>query len=80
MVGELFTRYHGNPVLTAARWPYPINTVFNPGAALVDGETVLLCRVEDRRGMSHLMVARSADGFGGWRIPASHGSRSWTRG
>lgn len=67
-VGELFTRHPANPVLTAGQWPYPINSVFNPGAALVDGETVLLCRVEDRRGMSHLTVARSADGFGGWRI------------
>jgi len=62
------TRHPANPVLTATDWPYPVNSVFNPGAALVDGETVLLCRVEDRRGMSHLTVARSADGIGGWRI------------
>jgi predicted GH43/DUF377 family glycosyl hydrolase len=29
---------------------------------------VLLCRVEDRRGISHLGVARSADGETGWRV------------
>ena len=28
--------------------PYPANTVFNPAAAIVDGETLLLLRVEDR--------------------------------
>lgn len=55
-------------MLTAADWPYPVNSVFNPAAATVAGETVLLCRVEDRRGISHLTVARSQDGVGGWRI------------
>lgn len=64
----LFTRAVANPLLTASDWPYPISTVFNPGAALVDGHTVLLCRVEDRRGVSHLTVARSRDGISDWRI------------
>jgi predicted GH43/DUF377 family glycosyl hydrolase len=67
---DLFTRHPTNPVLTAAQWPYPINSVFNPAATVVDGETVLLCRVEDRRGISHLTVARSADGLTDWRIDA----------
>jgi predicted GH43/DUF377 family glycosyl hydrolase len=44
--------------------------LFNPGAALSNGETILLLRVEDRRGMSHLTVARSEDGAAGWRIEA----------
>lgn len=65
---ELFVRDPGNPLLSAEHWPYPVNAVFNPGATSVDGETVLLCRVEDRRGISHLTVARSADGRTGWRI------------
>jgi len=65
---ELFRRSAANPLLAAKEWPYPVNTVFNPGAALVDGETVLLCRVEDRRGISHLTVARSPDGLTGWRV------------
>ncbi len=35
---------------------------------LRDGTTLLLCRVEDRRGHSHLCVARSANGVDGWRV------------
>ena len=65
---ELFTRHTGNPVLTAADWPYQVNTVFNPGVARVDGKTLLLARVEDRAGVSHLAVATSADGVTGWQI------------
>lgn len=65
---ELFLRAPQNPLITAAQWPYPINSVFNPGAALVNGETVLVCRIEDRRGLSQLGVARSADGINDWRI------------
>ncbi len=67
---ELFKRYEKNPVLTADLWPYHAHAVFNPGAALVDGETLLLVRVEDLRGFSHFTVARSADGKGEWRVGA----------
>jgi hypothetical protein len=31
----LFTRFSGNPILTREEWPYPINSVFNAGAALL---------------------------------------------
>jgi len=65
---ELFTRHPANPIITAADLPYAANSVFNPGATICDGETILLMRVEDRRGLSHLTVARSADGVTGWRI------------
>jgi len=66
---ELLHRHKLNPILTAADWPYPINSVFNAGATLLpDGTTLLLCRVEDRRGLSHLCVARSANGIDGWQI------------
>jgi predicted GH43/DUF377 family glycosyl hydrolase len=66
---QLFHRHQLNPILTAAKWPYPVNSVFNPGATLLpDGTTLLLCRVEDRRGHSHLCVARSANGVDNWRI------------
>jgi beta-1,2-mannobiose phosphorylase / 1,2-beta-oligomannan phosphorylase len=65
---ELFHRHPGNPILTAEDWPYPVNAVFNPAAAAVDGESILLARVEDRRGISHLAVARSANGVDGWAI------------
>jgi len=68
---ELFRRDGGNPILTAAQWPYPVHSVFNPGATLLpDGTTLLLCRVEDRRGHSHLCAARSANGRDGWVIDA----------
>jgi len=66
--GELFERHPANPILSAEDWPYPVNAVFNPAAAIVDGQTVLLARVEDRRGISHLTVARSADGVSDWSI------------
>ncbi|MBP8949141.1 MAG: hypothetical protein KBG73_09875 [Candidatus Promineofilum sp.] len=66
---ELFQRHRRNPILTAADWPYPVHTVFNPAATLLpDGTTLLLCRVEDSRGHSHLSVARSANGVDGWQM------------
>ncbi|HEY9152326.1 MAG TPA: hypothetical protein VIN60_05520 [Anaerolineales bacterium] len=66
---ELFLRSKLNPILTAENWPYPINSVFNPGATLLaDGTTLLLCRVEDRRGLSHLCAVRSANGIDNWKI------------
>ena len=65
---ELFTRYAGNPILTADEWPYPANTVFNPAATQLNGTTIVLARVEDLNGISHLTVARSANGFDGWTI------------
>ena len=65
---ELFTRHEANPILTAADWPYPDNVVYNPAAVAVGDETVLLARVEDLRGVSHLTVARSATGVDGWRV------------
>ena len=66
---ELFRRHEHNPILSAADWPYPINSVFNPGATLLqDGTTLLLCRVEDRRGHSHFCAARSANGIDNWQI------------
>lgn len=68
----LFRRHAKNPILTAADWPYPAHTVFNPGATLLrDGTTLLLCRVEDRRGHSHLCAARSQNGVDGWVIDES---------
>lgn len=65
----LFLRHNDNPILTAAEWPYQVNSVFNPGAAVLkDGTTLLLCRVEDRRGLSHLTAARSANGVDNWKV------------
>lgn len=66
--GELFQRYEGNPILTAANWPRTVNAVFNPGVAQIEGETVLLARVEDRTGISRLDLARSANGLTDWVV------------
>jgi predicted GH43/DUF377 family glycosyl hydrolase len=77
---ELFARCPANPLLTAADWPYPVTAVFNPAAAVVDDETVLLCRVEDRYGSSHLAVARSRNGVRDWRVdgtPLISGDPVW---
>jgi len=83
---ELFQRHPDNPIISAADIPYPANTVFNAGAAVVDDETVLLMRVEDRRGISHLTAARSKDGKGNWIIdkaptllpsPETHPEELW---
>lgn len=65
---SLFKRYEHNPILTPGQWPYPANAVFNPGAILIDNQTLLLVRVEDMRGFSHLTVVKSKDGKAGWTI------------
>jgi predicted GH43/DUF377 family glycosyl hydrolase len=67
-VSELFRRHPANPILTAADWPIPVNVVFNPAAVNVEGETVLLARVETRSGISNLTVARSANGVDDWCV------------
>jgi predicted GH43/DUF377 family glycosyl hydrolase len=67
----LFHRNKLNPILTAENWPYPINSVFNAGATLLpDGTTLLLCRVENRSGLSHFCTARSQNGVDNWIIDA----------
>ncbi len=66
--GDLFQRHPDNPILTGDDLPYPANTVFNAAATMIGGDTLLLMRVEDRRGISHLTAARSRDGISGWRI------------
>ncbi len=65
---ELFRRHPENPLLSATDWPYPVSAVFNPAAAIVGRETVLLARVEALTGISHLAVARSANGIDGWVV------------
>jgi len=68
-------RYPSNPILVAADvnrvWDSPalqVVTVHNAGAAVVDGQTVLLFRSHLRSGRSVLGVARSRDGVTGWTI------------
>ena len=68
-------RFATNPVLTARDvndvWREPqlqVVTVHNAGAAVVDGEAVLLFRSHLRCGVSVLGLARSADGVRDWRV------------
>ena len=65
---SLFRRFPGNPILTPENWPYPVNAVFNPAAIRFWRQTLLLVRVEDLRGFSHLTLARSRDGYTNWKI------------
>jgi len=58
-----FRRYGGNPIIRREDMPYPCNTVFNAAACKCGEEYILLLRVEDLRGHSHLTLARSEDGY-----------------
>ena len=44
-----------------------------PAATMFEGQTLLLMRVEDRTGLSRLVVATSDDGFTDWKIDAERG-------
>jgi len=68
LAATLFNRYEGNPILTPDVWPYPINSVFNPAAVKIDDRILLLNRVEELCGFSHLTCARSKDGLTNWDI------------
>lgn len=63
---ELFKRYSKNPLITSKDLPYPANTIFNPAATIFQNNTLLLARVEDRQGFSHLAKAISNDGVSNW--------------
>ena len=65
---DLFVRSKANPIIKPTDLPFNVNGVLNPGVAFVDEEVVLLLRIENRRGISGLYVARSANGVDGWRI------------
>ncbi len=58
-----FKRYWKNPIITRDDIPYPCNTVFNAAACKFEGKYLLLLRVEDLSGHSHLTLARSDDGY-----------------
>ena len=65
---EIFQRYKKNPLLTPNDWSYPVNSVFNAGATKLNDGHLLLVRVEDRRGLSHLCAARSKNGIDNWVV------------
>jgi beta-1,2-mannobiose phosphorylase / 1,2-beta-oligomannan phosphorylase len=68
----IFVRSESNPILTARDMPMQVNSVFNPGAILLrNGQTALLLRVEDTRGLSSIHVARSTNGATDWTVDAT---------
>jgi predicted GH43/DUF377 family glycosyl hydrolase len=68
MKKELFERVPQNPIISINDIPYMANSVFNAGAIKFDDKVCLLMRVEDRRGISHLTLARSKNGISNWKI------------
>jgi len=68
IIKELFQRDPQNPIISINDIPYIANSVFNAGAIKLDDKIFLLMRVEDRRGISHLTLARSKNGISNWEI------------
>jgi predicted GH43/DUF377 family glycosyl hydrolase len=60
---DIIHRWEGNPMISVEDIPFRCNSVFNAGATLVDGQYILLLRVEDMKGRSVFALARSDDGF-----------------
>jgi predicted GH43/DUF377 family glycosyl hydrolase len=58
-----FKRYKKNPILSSDDVPYPCNTVFNAAVCTYQNQYVMLLRIEDLKGHSHLTLARSDDGY-----------------
>jgi predicted GH43/DUF377 family glycosyl hydrolase len=56
------------PLITVDDLPCEANAVLNPGVAEVDGEVLLLLRIENKDGRSHIRVARSPNGVDRWRF------------
>src|SRR6186713_99292 len=60
---EIVRRYSGNPILTKARIPYPVETVHNAAVVKHENEYIMLFRSHLRTGRSIIGLARSPDGF-----------------
>ena len=63
MTHELIKRYSGNPILTKADIPYPVETVHNAAVVKHNDEYIMLFRSHLRTGRSIIGLARSSDGF-----------------
>ncbi len=58
-----FERFYKNPIIKRSDIPYSCNSVFNAAACMFKNEYLLLLRIEDLEGISHLTIARSKDGI-----------------
>jgi len=63
MKSDVVKRYSGNPILTKADIPYPVETVHNAAVVKHGDEYVMLFRSHLRTGRSIIGLARSLDGF-----------------
>ena len=63
MTQEIVKRFSGNPILTKAEIPYPVETVHNAGVVKHGDEYIMLFRSHLRTGRSIIGLARSLDGF-----------------
>jgi predicted GH43/DUF377 family glycosyl hydrolase len=77
---DIVKRHSGNPILTKAEVPYPVETVHNAGVVKHGSEYIMLFRSHLRTGRSIIGLARSTDGFrfvadpGPFLKPEPHGS------
>lgn len=60
---DIVHRWEGNPVLTLDDIPYRCNTVFNTAAVKFNNQYLLLLRIENLKGHSVFVLARSEDGY-----------------
>ncbi len=67
----IFKRSEHNPILTVGDLPFQAEAVLNPGAVEVNGQVVLLLRVEDTNGFSSIYTARSDNGVTDWDIDST---------
>ena len=63
MKHDVVKRHSGNPILTKAEVPYPVETVHNAGVVKHGNEYIMLFRSHLRTGRSIIGLARSTDGF-----------------
>jgi len=60
---DLLHRWARNPIITTEDVPYRCNTVFNGTPVKLNGQYLLLLRVEGQQGRSYFSLARSGDGL-----------------
>jgi len=60
---DLLHRWKRNPIITLRDVPYRCNTVFNGTPVKLDGEYLMIVRVEGQQGYSFFALARSRDGL-----------------
>ncbi len=60
---DFLHRWEGNPIIALEDVPFQINTVFNGSPVKVDGEYLILLRVEGQQGYSFFALARSDNGY-----------------